>query len=93
MSTLITDSDDIIHFTAVFGQIDLAVDIAPKLGCTEVDALAGLLRALGEPALADTWVDAHAVDDELGDRHYQGDPTPYLVPVDPMDVLQCDSCQ
>ncbi|WP_313540298.1 hypothetical protein [Leifsonia aquatica] len=62
MSTLITDSDDIIHFIAVFGQTDLAIDIAPKLSCTEVDALAGLLQALGEPAFADTWVEAHAVE-------------------------------
>ncbi len=93
MSILITDSDNLIRFTAVFGQADLATDVAPRLSCVEVDALAGLLRALGEPALADLWVDAHATDDELGDRHYLGDPTPYLVPVDPMEALQCDSCQ
>jgi hypothetical protein len=93
MSTLIINSDELTHFTAVFSKVDLAADIAPQLTCTEVEALAGLLRALGEPATADTWIREHAADDEIGDAHYQGDSLEYLVPIDPMDDLQCDSCQ
>lgn len=46
MSTLITKSDELTHFPAVFSKVDLAADIAPRLSCIEVDALAGLLRAL-----------------------------------------------
>lgn len=93
MSTLITNSDELTHFTGVFSKVDLATDIAPRLSCIEVEALAGLLRALGEPATADTWIREHATDDEIGDAHYLGDTLEYLVPVDPQDDLQCDGCQ
>lgn len=93
MSTLITNTDELTHFTAVFSKVDLATDIAPRLSCTEVEALAGLLRALGEPATADTWIREHATDDEVGDAHYQGDALELLIPIDPMDEVQCDSCQ
>ncbi|ANF31944.1 hypothetical protein A0130_09885 [Leifsonia xyli] len=93
MSTLITNSDELTHFTAVFSKRDLATDIAPRLSCTEVEALAGLLRAVGEPATADTWIQEHATQDETGDAHYLGDTVEYLVPLDPMDDLHCDSCQ
>jgi hypothetical protein len=93
MSTLITNSNTITHFTAVFGSTDLATDVGPQLSCVEVEALADLLRALGEPATADTWIQEHARDDEAGDAHYLGDPLEYLVPVDPMEDLHCDSCQ
>ncbi|WP_434316057.1 hypothetical protein [Leifsonia sp. P73] len=93
MSTLITDSNELTHFTAVFSKHDLAAGLAPQLGCLEVEALAGLLRALGEPATADTCIREHATGDELGDAHYQGDTLEYLVPIDPQEDLQCDSCQ
>lgn len=93
MRTLITDTNELTHFTAVFSKHDLAADLAPRLSCIEVDALACLLRALGEPATADTWIQEHATHDELGDAHYQGDTLEYLVPIDPMDNLGCDSCQ
>lgn len=93
MRTLITDTNELTHFTAVFSKQDLAADVAPKLSCIEVEALAGLLRALGEPAAADTWMQEHATADELGDAHYQGDALEYLVPIDPQESLQCDSCQ
>ncbi|TDQ02297.1 MULTISPECIES: hypothetical protein [unclassified Leifsonia] len=87
MSTLITDSNELTHFTAVFSKHDLAADLAPRLSCTEIEALAGLFRALGEPATADTWLEEHATDDEIGDAHYLGDTLEYLVPIDPMDDL------
>ncbi|QNE36851.1 hypothetical protein [Leifsonia shinshuensis] len=85
---------ELTHFTAVFSKHDLAADLAPRLSCIEFEALAGLLRAaLGEPASADTWIQEHATNDELGDAHYRGDTLEYLVPIDPMDDLGCDSCQ
>lgn len=93
MSTLITDSNKLTHFTAVFSRNDLAAEVAPRLGCIEAEALAGLLRALGEPAAADMWIQEHSADDELGDDHYQGDSLEYLVPIDPIDELGCDGCQ
>ena len=93
MSALITDTNEFTNFTAVFSRHDFAADIAPRLSCIEVEALAGLLRALGEPATADTWIQQHATDDELGDAHYLGDTIEYLVPIDPQENLDCDSCQ
>ncbi|MEV8213988.1 hypothetical protein [Leifsonia sp. NPDC077715] len=92
MSTLITKSDELTHFTAVFSKVDLAADIAPRLSCIEVEALAGVLRALREPATADAWIREHVTDDEIGDARYQGDALEHLVPIDPQDDLQCDSC-
>lgn len=93
MSALITDSNELTHFTAVFSKHDLAADLGPRLSCLEVEAFAGLLRALGEPATASTWIQEHATGDELGDAHYQGNTVEYLVPIDPQEDLQCDSCQ
>jgi len=93
MSTLIINSDQLSHFTAVFSKRYLAADIAPRLRCVEVEPLAGLLRAPGEPATADTRIQEHATAYELGDAHYQGDTVEYLVPIDPQDDLQCESCQ
>lgn len=93
MSTFITDTDAITRFTGTWSATDLAGDVAASLSCEEVDALAGLLRALGEPAAADCWIDMHAEGDDEGDRHHTGMAMPYIVPVDPMDALQCDSCQ
>lgn len=90
MGTLISNSDALTHFTAVFSKVDLATDIALQFSCNEVEALAGLLRALGD---ADTWIREHATGDETGDAHYVGDQLEYAVPTDPMDDPQCDSCQ
>lgn len=76
MSTLITNTGDVTHFTAVFSAGDLAADLAPQLSCVEVEALAGMLRALGEPAAADRWLDAHADQDDEGDEHYRSPVAP-----------------
>ena len=92
MSALITNGDELAYFTAAFSKVDLATDIVPRLSRIEAQALAGILRALGEPATADTWIREHAADDEIGDAHGQGDALDYLVPIDPQDDLQCDSC-
>ena len=49
----------------------LSADVAPALTCTEVDALAGLLRSCGRVAAALEWINAHARSDEEGDAHYR----------------------
>jgi len=93
MSTLITNTSDVTRFAAVFSAGDLAADLAAQLSCGEVEALAGMLRAIGEPASADMWIEAHAEGDDEGDAHYRRGAVEYEVPVDPMDALECDSCQ
>lgn len=93
MSTLITNTSDVTRFAAVFSAGDLAADVATQLSCIEVEALAGMLRAIGEPASADMWIEARAEGDDEGDDHYRAPVAEYVVPVDPMDALQCDSCQ
>ncbi|MDX3110153.1 hypothetical protein [Nonomuraea angiospora] len=47
-----------------------AYDVAVRLNCGEVEALANLFTALGSPDLAATWIDAHAEDDDEGDLHH-----------------------
>jgi hypothetical protein len=93
MSTLITDTNEVTRFTSVFSAGDMAAELGTQLTCVEVEALAGMLRALGEPASADMWINAHAVADDEGDAHHLDATAEYVVPVDPMDALQCDSCQ
>lgn len=48
----------------------LANDLSGKLTCSELDALADLLAALGEDSAAQAWTDSHALHDEEGDAHY-----------------------
>jgi hypothetical protein len=91
--TQICDTQAITHFTGVFSDVAFAHDVAPSFSCNEVDALAGLLTALGETDAAQLWSAAHATADEIGDRHHVEAVEEYVVPVDPMDDLQCDSCQ
>lgn len=93
MSSLITDTEEVTRFCGVFSDVALAHDVAATLGCREVEALAGILRALGEPAAADMWLDAHARGDEPGGQHHQPQTETYIVPIEPMEDLQCDSCQ
>lgn len=88
MSTLIADTDDVTRFCEVSSDVPLAHDVATMLGCREAEALAGILRALGEPAAADMWLDAHAHGDEPGDQHYQAAPESCIVPIDPMEDFQ-----
>ncbi|MFF8932251.1 hypothetical protein ACF1AO_33865 [Streptomyces longwoodensis] len=47
-------------------------DVAASLRCAEIDTLTDLLRALGAEQAADEWTDAHGVDDEPHERHFQG---------------------
>ncbi|MEV1245111.1 hypothetical protein [Nonomuraea sp. NPDC049750] len=65
-------SEDVANaFTTAFGFYT-ADDVGVRFSCTEIDALAELLIALGHADLADAWVDAHARDDDEGDAHYRG---------------------
>lgn len=59
------------RFVDVFAAADFAGDVGPRMSCTEVDALAGMLRAVGADTAANTWVTAHAAEDQEGDAHHQ----------------------
>jgi hypothetical protein len=61
--------DAVAEFASVFSRGDTADDLAVRLSCTEVDALAGLLRAFGRDEAADLWIAEHATDDDEGDAH------------------------
>ncbi|NNC13404.1 hypothetical protein HII28_16150 [Planctomonas sp. JC2975] len=93
MSTLITDTNAVLTFTGQWARQEMADYIASAMSCEEIDALYGLLYAMGELAAADMWMAAHARNAEPGDRHYRTSDAQYAVPVDPIDLLQCDSCQ
>lgn len=57
------------NFAAAF-DARAAADLAARLACSELDALAGLLTALGREDLAAAWIGAHAAGDDEGDDHY-----------------------
>ena len=71
MTTTTIDTTAAATFTEVFAAGDFAGDVGPRMTCTEVDALAGMLRAVGADAAAETWIEAHAVEDEDGDAHFE----------------------
>ncbi|WP_104081087.1 hypothetical protein [Cryobacterium sp. Y11] len=71
MTTTMIDTDAAATFTEVFAAGDFAGDVGPRMSCTEVDALAGMLRAVGADTAAATWIDAHAAADDEGDSHFQ----------------------
>ncbi|MFJ2650890.1 hypothetical protein ACIO1C_29745 [Streptomyces sp. NPDC087420] len=57
-------------FIDAFGDEVTARDTAPSMTCSEVDAMASMLTALGAPEVAKEWLLAHADDDpEEGDTH------------------------
>lgn len=56
-------------FVDAWGSGDMAGDLGARLTCSEADALAGMLRALGHHERASTWINAHAEDDDCGDAH------------------------
>lgn len=70
MTTTI-DTDAAATFAEVFGDGLLAFQVGPRMTCTEVDALAGMLRAVGADAAAATWIEGHAAEDDEGDAHFQ----------------------
>ncbi|TCL77894.1 MULTISPECIES: hypothetical protein [unclassified Rathayibacter] len=65
-----TFPDALAEFVSVFSREDLADDLAVRLTCVEVDALAGLLRAFGGDEAADLWITQHSTDDDEGDAHH-----------------------
>ena len=71
MNTTSIDTAAAARFIGVFADADFAGDVGPRMSCTEVDALAGMLRAVGADTAADTWVSAHAEEDQEGDSHHQ----------------------
>jgi hypothetical protein len=80
----------------VFSADGLAGDLASALSCIEADAIADVLRTQGAAGAAYRWTRLHAQHDEPGDTHHSPaaiTPAEYVVPVDPMDALGCDSCQ
>ena len=71
MNTTTIDTAAAARFVDVFAAADFAGDVGPRMSCTEVDALAEMLRTVGAVTAADTWVSAHAEEDQEGDSHHQ----------------------
>ena len=71
MNTPTSDPAAAVRVIEVFAAADFAGDVGPRMSCTEVDALAGMLRTVGADTAADTWVSAHAEEDQEGDSHHQ----------------------
>ena len=93
MTETIDHASDALKVFLTVWSGGMSADIAQALTCTEVDALAELLNATGYSDAAEAWIEAHRASDEEGDAHYRRPTVEYVVPVDPMDDLQCDSCQ
>ena len=87
------ESAAVDEFVEVWAKSGLAFDVAGSLTCREADALANLLAIHGHHDAAASWIEQHGQSDDEGDAHCHGATTEYIVPVDPMDALQCDSCQ
>lgn len=49
---------------SVDGATPTAADLATRLSCREVEALAEMLRACGQVEAADLWIEEHANDDD-----------------------------
>lgn len=60
-----------LHWFLEVWSGDAAADVAQALTCTEVDALAGLLRSCGRTAAALEWTNVHARGDDEGDAHHR----------------------
>lgn len=56
-------------FADVWSENHLANDLAAKLRCEEVEALAEILRVLGRSTAGADWIDSHAAGDECDDMH------------------------
>ncbi|GAB4584431.1 hypothetical protein [Nocardia sp. IFM 10818] len=67
MSTQIIDAAK--EFAEVFDNWEAAAHVGSSFQCSEVEALAELLRACGRDDAAESWIDWHAEDDECGDAH------------------------
>lgn len=63
-------SEALTAFVDVWSASDTAHDVGGALQCSEADALADLMRAVGHSEAAEHWVNAHRAHDEPGDEHY-----------------------
>jgi hypothetical protein len=96
ITTAVEDADAPTAALARLVEVFSADDLASALSCIEVDAIAAVLRTQGAAGTAYRWTRLHAAEDEPGDTHHSPAmlaPAEYVVPVDPMDALGCDSCQ
>jgi len=69
--TLVDVMNTVEQFCATWGEGHLSSDVADKLTCTEVEALAELFDALGDEQSAQQWIRDHSFGDDCGDRHCQ----------------------
>lgn len=60
----------VADFVAAWSSPHTAGGVAEHLTCSELNALCGLLRHLGQDTTADAWHYAHALSDEPEDAHY-----------------------
>lgn len=58
------------QFVQVFDAGDIWVEIGSQFTCTEAEAMAELLRAIGLRSQADCLMADHAAGDECGDMHH-----------------------
>ncbi|MFF5303556.1 hypothetical protein ACFY5F_29795 [Streptomyces sp. NPDC013161] len=72
MTDTVTIPADIAHAFTDAWCSKVPGDIAVSLRCKEIDALADLLRTLGDEQAADEWIDTHAEGDEPNDTHFRG---------------------
>lgn len=63
-------NETIDAFTEAFTDDILVHDLAERLTCTEVEALADVFRLRGKDQAADFWIETHSLGDEEGDLHW-----------------------
>lgn len=66
-------------------NVDLAAELATKLTCSEVNAIADLLITTDRPDLAAAWISEHSDGDDEGDEHYCNSELP-LLPIEAIPV-------
>lgn len=68
--TIDTSAPEVAQFLDVFDDQMLAGDVGPRFTCGEVEALAGMLRAVGAEGAAAAWIEGHSWgDDDIDDLH------------------------
>lgn len=68
--TIDTSASDVVRFLVVFDDQMLAGDVGPRFTCAEVEALAGMLRAVGAEGAAAAWIEGHSWGgDDIDDLH------------------------
>lgn len=69
MTSLASLQHALDSFREVWGSGYLACDLGTKLTCSEVEALAALLKELGDVGSAECWIRDHSFGDDCGDVH------------------------